>query len=258
MANNDVIYSRLGTGVLDLAVGNGWKSDDVAGYSFVRHPDQDLKYYSHQLLKILDKHFSAKEAYQIWHAIENYRARIEALYGPPNGAEGHLPFAKVAQEWYSLYGPEFEKHWYLTASLDMQYARTTGREIVKGRWLRLLHPDLISFVESGFLPQNVLSSLKTIKSGSLIAVLKTLFGSNKLKLAQMWVKLAAHLMGFELDGPGLDRALNEITLHAARLSLKVGYPLGTAEVALDYFRRLELGGLGVEVITGELDKTEPN
>ena len=62
----------------------------------------------------------------------------------------------------------------------------------------------------------------------------------------------------EYCAPALDKALTEITAHAVYLNYKEGYPVGAAEVALDYFRRLDLGGLGVEVITGELDKTESN
>jgi|GEM_PF-2342219 len=258
MANNEVIYSRLGTGVLDLGVGDWMKCDDIAGYSFVRHPDQDLKYYSHQLLRILGKHFCAKEAYQIWHEIERYRARIEAVYSPPSGAQGHLQFDKTAQEWYTIYGPRFEKLWYLTAPLDIHYARTTGREKTQGRWLRLLHPDLIAFSESGFSPILVLAALWDVRPGGLWTIAKMLFGSDKLALARLWTKLAALLMNFELDNAALDRALTEITAHAAYLSHKEGYPVGAAEVAMDYFRRLDLGGLGVEVITGELNKTESN
>ncbi|NWJ48248.1 MAG: hypothetical protein HXX08_20525 [Chloroflexi bacterium] len=249
MSINDSLYKSLGYGVLDINLGKWDRSNDVAGYSYVNHANQDNKYLTREFLRILGKRFSPTEAFAIKNEVEQYRAELECLYSPSVGAIGHISFEKAAQDWYNLHGVEFEKQWYLNMPLEIHFART-GREHVKGRWLRILNPDFLAFCEAGFSPSNIYYGLKAVGQSNLLNIILTWVNADKAKLAQLWVKLAAYLMGFCIDNNKMAKAMTEITLHATRLSFKLGYPVGTAEVALDYFQRLELSGLGIEAITG--------
>src|SRR5215210_7949378 len=107
------VYERLGIARLDTQVGEWQAWNDLANYSFVRHPEQDEKYYSRELLKILGKRFSNSEAWVIWQEVERYRHEFVTQFGPPQGAVGGPTFEQSAREWYSQYGRDFEKNWFL-------------------------------------------------------------------------------------------------------------------------------------------------
>ncbi len=234
----------LGYLQLDLAVGKWLAWDDVARFTHVGHPEQDDKLHVRELLRIFGKRFATAEAELIWQQVEEYRDRLTQLYGPAIGAVGKLNFEQAAQEWYTAYGRQFEKAWYLQAPLDLHFARS-GHEYIRGRWLRLLHPDLQYFVEGGFSAGEVLDTLILRRPGGSIW---QLWSMNRPALARFWVKLAAYLMDFPLEIEAIEQALAEITEHAARLGRRKGYPVETAAAALDYFRRLQMAGLGSEVI----------
>ncbi len=236
------LYERMGILRLDLASGEWQAWNDLANYSFVRYPEQDEKYYSRELLRILGKRFSNVEAGVIWQEIEHYRREFVALYGPPQGAVGGPSFEQAAGEWYSKYGRGFEKEWFLRIPLDLHYARA-GLERVRGRWLRLLHPDLLPFIEAGFSPWEVLSALHDPAWGGWFGLLRRWRQADEGELARMWAVLSARLLGFNLDQSGLEQALVEITLYSNRLSRAQAQAVRQVQATLEYFRRLELAGL---------------
>ncbi len=249
MTVNQEIFDRLGYGVEDLAVGDWFKCNDIASHSYVLHPDQDIKFYTRELLRILGRRFAAKLALQMWGEIKQYMEQVTTLYGPPGKAEGRPGFDQMAREWYAEHGQQYVKNWYLNVPLDIHYART-GQEKVRGRWVRLLHPELVVFCEAGFPPALIWEALNLVEKGGWPAAAKILLAAEPQPVARLWVKMAACLLNFPLDEIGLENALAEITYHSYRLGRLKGYPVGAAEVAVDYFRRLELGGLGPEAITG--------
>ena len=243
--------ARLGYGVLDMAVGKWSVANDIAGYSYVRHPEYDEKYYARELLRVLGKRFSNQEAHAMWLQIEKYRDSLVTLYGPPGGAIGRPVFEQTACEWFSSYGRRFEKAWALQVPLDRHYAES-GRERVHGLWLRLLHPELRYFIEAGFSSWEVLLALGNQQWGGWYKVAKRLWGTDRRELTRFWIQLAAYLMEFTLDNAQFEAALVEITEHASRLNRFMGYPVEAAAVALDYFRRLQLAGLGSDVVGIEI------
>lgn len=244
---NKALTTRLGYGVLDLEVGNWSASNDVAGYSYVRHPEFDDKFCARELLNLLGKRFATYEAQVMWQQIEQYRDLQATLYGPPGEAVGRPSLKQAAQEWYSIFGLRFEKAWYLQVPLEVHYARA-GRERVRGRWLRVLHPELRYFVEAGFSSGEILSAFSHNCGGGWRKILRRLWEADRRELTRFWLELAAYLMDFPVEIARLDVALAEVTAHAIRLSQKAGYPVEAAAATLDYLRRLQLGGLGPEVI----------
>ncbi|HEX2916722.1 MAG TPA: hypothetical protein VH186_38530 [Chloroflexia bacterium] len=241
---------RLGYGELDLMVGNWLTCNDVAGHTFLSHPEQDNKRCVRELLAILGKRFPGTLAQLMLDQIEQYRDDIAALYGPGEGAVGRIELEQAVRSWYDLYGSRVEKNWYLQAPLELHFSGN-GRERVYRRWLTFLHPDLIYYMQSGFDTGDIFLALRRMRSGGLIEALRVMRKGASREQALFWVELAAWLLGFDLQPDRLEAALAEVTTHAARLSRKQGYPAGPAQAALDYFRRLEKGGLGPEVITGE-------
>ncbi len=117
--SDSAFFERLGLTRLDLEVG-GWQAwNDLANYSYVRHPEQDEKHYSRELLRMLGKRFSNAEAAVIWQEVERYRREFVARFGPPQGAVGGPSFEESAREWYTLFGRGFEKDWFLRIPLDL-------------------------------------------------------------------------------------------------------------------------------------------
>ncbi len=246
MALETVWDSRLGYSRLDLAVGDWEASNDVAVFTAVRQPELDQKFYVRELLRIFGKRFATPLAALIWHEIENSQAEIARLYGPPTGQIGLVPFEQTAREWYTTEGRYFERNWYLASSIELNYART-GRELVQGRWLRWFQADLLYFVETGFSSAEILKALRQIQHRwwRLFRLPGPTDGRN---LNILWVRLAATLLGFEINEVELDRVLAEVAEHASRLSRKYRYPVNPAQAAIDYFRRLELGQLGPQIL----------
>ena len=247
METDASFYVRLGYGQLDLSAGDWQASDDVAGFTNVRHPERDQKFQVRELLRIFGKRFATAEAGLIWREIESYTDEIVRRYGPPQGAVGRISFEQAAHDWYDRFGRAFEKNWYLTtAALDLNYARA-GREKVKGRWLRWLYPDLVYFVEAGFTPAQILRMLK-ITQGSWWHSGRTLRQVNDTELSRVWVGLAARLLNFNLSDENFEAVQAEVAEHSARLSHWQKRPVAPALAAIDYFQRLELGQLGPEIL----------
>jgi len=240
--------ARLGYGVLDLSVGQWALSDDVAGHTNVRHPENDEKYYARELLRVLGKRFSNQEACAMWLQIEKYRESLVTLYGPPGTAVGRPAFEQTVREWYASYGNQFEKAWYLQIPLDIHYAQT-GRERVWGRWLRIIHPELRYYIEAGFSSWEVLVALGNRQWGGWYKVARRLWGHDRMELTKFWIQLGAYLMNFPLDELQFKAVQTEIIEHANRLNRMMGYPVEGAAVVLDYYRRLQLAGLGPEVVS---------
>ncbi len=239
----------LGYGVLDMQVGDWLTSNDVAGFTNVRCPYQDNKFHVRELLAILGKRFANAEAEAIWQEIENYRQAIAATFGPPTAPRELLDFAQAAHSWYAAYGPQFEKNWYLQAtSFDLTFARSQGRENIKGRWIHWIHPDFAFFVQAGFSPWTLLAAIHTSQFGGWLKTLDLLRFNNRERVRLFWVRLTAYLMGFDLNVAQVRGAVAEVAAHTVRLQEQYKRPVGTPEAALNYFRRLELGGLGPEVI----------
>lgn len=239
----------LGYGQLDMQVGEWYTCNDVAGFTFVRHPEQDAKYFVRELLRALGKRFSGDEARLIWNQIEQYRNELVTLYGPKEGARGRLEFELAAARWYAAYGLKFEKEWHLTAPFELQYSRAGHERITFGvHWLGLLHPDLVYLTRAGFNAGEVLYALRKLRNRGLLRTLLFLRTANDLEKARFWVEISAWLTGFALTDKQVSAALSDITIHAGNFSMQRGYPINPVMAILDYFRRLEFGGLGAEVI----------
>ena len=247
MGLSTVYDTRFGYSTLDQAIGDWNASDDVAAFTNVRHPERDEKTQVRELLRLLGKRFATPLARLIWQEIENYREEMVQRFGPKTGAVGRIPFEEAAVQWYHESGPQFEKRWYLTVSTaELNYART-GREHIQGRWIRMLQPNLAYFVDAGFSPMQIMQMLYRIRHDwwRIFPLLGKIDGPD---LARLWVKLAAGLIGFRLEGDSFDRVLAEVAEHSARLSYRQKYPVDAAVAAIDYFRRLELAQIGPSVL----------
>ena len=242
METDDETRKLLGYGQLDLQFGDWLSCNDVASFSFVRHPEQDAKYFVRELMRALGKRFPGIEAQLMWEQIEQYRNRITAIFGPPVGAQGKLDFDQAALEWYAEYGLKFEKEWSLTAPYDLQYSRG-GHERVKGHWLGLFHHDLVYFIEAGFSAGEVLFVLRELRKRGLLRTWRLLLTASEEIKARFWVEVSACLTGFVVTEEQVTMALHEIAIHTGRLGLQRGYPVNPVMATLDYFRRLEFGGL---------------
>jgi hypothetical protein len=240
-------HRLLGYGQMDLQVGDWLTCNDVATFTSVRYPEQDGKYYVRELLRILGKRFSGIEAGLIWNQVEQYRDNLANLFGPPEGASGRLEFGLAATEWYAQYGLKFEKEWHLAAPFELQFARV-GHERFGRHWLGLLHHDLVYFSEAGFSSLEILAALRKLRGRGLLGALVYLRTTNEVGKVRFWVEISAWLTGFALTEEQVTAALAEITIHAGRLGIQQGYPVNPVKATLDYFQRLEFGGLGPEVI----------
>ena len=247
MENDDDTRKLLGYGQMDLQVGDWLTCNDVASFTFVRHPEQDAKYFVRELMRALGKRFPGTEAQLMWDQIEQYRNHITTLFGPPQGAEGKLDFEQAALDWYAEYGLKFEKEWYLAAPFDLQYSRG-GRERVNGHWLGLFHHDLVYFVQAGFSAWQVLFVLRKLRNRGLFKSLWLLKTAPEEIKARFWVEVSACLTGFPITEEQVSIALSEIAVHSGRLGIQRGYPLNPVMATLDYFRRLEFGGLSAAAI----------
>lgn len=247
MENEDPARKLLGYGQLDLQVGEWFSCNDVASFSFVRHPEQDAKYYVRELMRALNKRFPGTEAQLIWGQIEKYRDHITDLFGPPEGAKGRLDFDQAALDWYAEYGLKFEKEWHLAAPFELQYSRV-GHERVAGYWLGLLHHDLVYFIKTGFSAGEVLFVLRKLRNRGLFRSLWLLLHASELNKARFWVEVSACLTGCRITEQQVSQALAEIAIHTGRLGLQRGYPVSPVMATLDYFRRLEFGGLSAAAI----------
>ena len=247
MENEDETRKLLGYGQLDMQVGDWLSCNDVASFSFVRHPEQDAKYYVRELLRTLGKRFPGTEAQVIWGQIEKYRDNIMALFGPPEGATGRLEFEQAAAEWYAQYGLKFEKEWYLAMPFDLQYSRG-GHERIRGHWLGLLHHDLVYFINAGFSAGDILYVLRKLRNRGLAKSLWLLLTASEETKARFWVEVSACLTNFRVTERQVSLALTEIAMHTGRLGVQRGYPINPVLATLDYFRRLEFGGLSAEAI----------
>lgn len=247
MENEGETRKLLGYGQLDLQIGDWFTCNDVASFSFVRHPEQDAKYFVRELMRALGKRFPGTEAQLIWDQVEQYRNRIASIYGPREGAQGKLDFERAALEWYAEFGLKFEKEWYLTAPFDLQYSRV-GHERINGHWLGLLHHDLVYFVKAGFSAWEVLFVVRKLRNRGLFKSLWLLLSASEEVKARFWVEVSACLTGFRITEQQVTTALGEIAIHAGRLGRQRGYPVDPVMATLDYFRRLEFGGLNADAI----------
>lgn len=242
-------HKLLGYGQLDMQVGEWFTCNDVAAFTYVRHPEQDAKYFVRELLRVLGKRFPGPEARLIWGQVEQYRNDLVNLFGPPEGAMGRLEFEQAAAEWYAEYGLKFEKEWHLAAPFELQYARVGHERIgLTAHWLGLLHHDLLYFTRAGFTAGEVLYALRKLRGRGLIRTLFLMKTANDLETARFWVEISAWLTGFALTEKQVTAALADITVHAGNFGIQRGYPISPVMAILDYFRRLEFGGLGPEVI----------
>ena len=236
----------LGYGLLDTQIGDWVASNDVATFTNVCHPRQDHKFYVRELLQILGKRFANAEAEAMWQEIENFREALAVTFGPAGTAK-LIDFAQAARSWYAANGPQFEKNWYLQASFDLNYAHI-GREQVKGRWLRWLHPGFSYFVEAGFPPWRIIRAVHSSQFEGWLKTLDLLRRDDNQTTTVFWVRLAAYIMHFSLSAGQVSQAIVEISRHAEQLNERYKRTVGITEAALDYFRRLELGQLGPAVI----------
>lgn len=239
--------ARLGYGLLDMQVGDWVASNDVATFTHVRHPELDNKYQARRLLEILGKRFATTEAQEMWAAIEQYREDLARRFGPPGQVVGLIEFEQAANEWYETYGLLFEKHWYLRAPFDLNYART-GREIIGGHWLTRLHPNFKHFTDAGFSPWLILKTLHLAQFDGWFATWRLLRRAEPAMLDYFWLRLAAYFLRFNLTVEQVEIAMREIKNHAKVIEATRNAPVSLAEAALDYFRRLEFARLGPEVI----------
>jgi hypothetical protein len=238
----------LGYGLLDVQVGNWVASDDVASFTYIHHPEQDQRRYARELLLVLDKRFASGEAEIIWQKIENYRENLARIYGPPDAAIGRVSFEKAARQWYAEYGLQFEKMWYLTAPLDLHLIRA-GREQITGRWLHWLHPDFAYFIEAGLSWRTILKAIHESQFGGWVATLRMLRQHDDTAKKAFWMRLGAYMANFDLTAGQGRQAILEIEIHQAWMQTTQNRTVNSAEATIDYFRRLELGRLGSQVIT---------
>jgi hypothetical protein len=187
---------------------------------------------------MLDKRFPNELAMLIWEALRQYEQERRLSGMVP------LPAKELAQEWYRLYGVQFEKAWYFGPHCAERHYLPAAHELEPGPMLSFIFqkmPALRLLGQAGF------------GFGQTIRLLLThpVFSWKGLRGREdtFWAWLVAGLSAFELSPEQLQRATGEILAHAQRLNARqASHRVILCEAALDYFRRLELAGLGSEAI----------
>ncbi len=230
---------RLGYGALDLQRGEWYSAADVVPFA---HPPTDPHSYARQLLQLLDKRFPDALAVSIWEAILQYQA-VRKLNGAPA-----LNMTELAREWYRLYGVAFVKAWYFGPACPPRHylLAGSGHECQPGllrRFLGRQFPFIELLGQAGFRFGQFCRLLLLHPAFSW----RGLTGREEV----FWPWLVASLNAFALSAEELRKATLEIQGYAERLKLPLTPSqrnLSLCEASIDYFRRLELAGLGPEAI----------
>lgn len=228
---------RLGYGAMELQRGQWFSNEDVVAFV---HPYQGPRSYVRSLLQLLGKRFPDTLAPSIWEAITGY-AETRKAQGKPS-----LPIKELAQEWYQLYGVQFVKDWYFGPACPERQYLAGGHEWQPGpivEYISRKFPILELFGRAGFTWGQVFH-LFWLEPGFSFRGLK---GQEDT----FWPWLVASLDNFLLSEEQVHQATQEIQEHARQLNLFEGRKrrgLALCEAAIDYFRRLEVAGLGPEAI----------
>ncbi len=232
-----LFIQRLGYGSLELQRGNWFSNADIAAFARVV---PNSHHYAGLLLLWLDKRFPDLLAEKIWHEITGY-ARQKGILDQPE------PFLKnLAREWFSLYGLKVIKDWYFSPNCPQRHYLQGGHEWEPGpltgfllRW----EPVLEVFGQAGFDLGKILGIILE-HPGYILRNWKSLD-------LGFWIWFVANLNNLELSPKQINLAFGEISyLQASGASLTSG--LKTRKeicgTVLDYFKRLDLAGLGPEAI----------
>ncbi len=225
---------KLGYGVLDLQHGDWFSDHDIAAFA---RPEHNAKYYVRALLKMLGKRFPDALAPLVWAEINCYQ--IKQNQGKS--------FEEAAQEWYKRDSTQFIKNWYFSPDCPEHHYLAGGHEWEPGTLFKFScrkFPVLERLGRAGFNFRQIRRQLATDPAFSW----RGLRGQERF----FWPWLLATLNEFELSSSQLEQITLEIEVHAQKLNLFTAYPaarnLACCEAAIDYFRRLELAGLGAEAI----------
>lgn len=232
-----LFVERLGYGALDLQRGNWFSDADVL--NFVSN-QPGPRYYARYLLRVLGKRFPDALATEIWETLNRYgQTRLTS-------GSKEIPFAELAREWYQLFGVRFEKEWYFGPYHPARHYLFGGHE-----W----EPGLLRGLLARYFPMLELLGRAGINFWQFFSLLR-LEPRYSLKGLQgkedsFWPWAVASLNGYELSAAQMQQATQEILEHTRRLNLFVTQPtrsLALCEASLDYFRRLEIAGLGATAI----------
>jgi hypothetical protein len=228
---------RLGYGALELERGQWLSSQDVASFT---QPEYSPRHYARSLLPILGKRFPDELATRMWEVITEYGERCALSGAKP------LPFNALAQQWYNQYGIQFVKAWYFGPHCPQRHYMAAGHEWEPGPILSFITrriPALELLGRAGFDLGRALYLVWVEKRFSW----RGLRGKEPL----FWPWMIASLEDFALSYEQVQQASREIDEHIRRLDLQILYPqpnLARCAAAIDYFRRLEMAGLGPEAV----------
>lgn len=238
VAEDSELRRRLGYGVLDVQGVSGVGYEDVLRFSHVREPGLNPRQMASRLRKVLNRTFTEKEAYAVWHEIDEYRRQLSA----ETGAEVDLD--QAAREWDAQYGYAFRRRWFLSQPEPGNHRIVPGaRErgtTTAGKAAGLVIPELKPLLEAGYSVTDVIAQVASEPLPSArIAVTR----ARKKARNKHYVRLIGRLTGWELSEKEAERVWDEAVKHRDSLSKRQGHHVPMERALVDYFKRLRLSGL---------------
>lgn len=230
------LLDRLGYGILDIPFRAGVGFEDVYRFGYLVQPERAPYFYTRLLLRILGIAFARNLAHAMWAEILKHKWYLSQEAGKDVGIE----FA--AHDWYTKYGHEFEKQWYLQKpEVPKRFpgARERGPGLAE-KAAGLVIPGLKELAEVGFSILDVFSATKSLGGEGFRLLIGIAPEEEKEKF---YVRLIARLAEYELNSEEeAEKVWQEILEHKWYMSEKAKRDVGLEAAALDYFKRLKLAG----------------
>lgn len=229
---------RLGYGAFDVLKGEWAASGDIA--LFTESGRTGPRFFVRYLLNILGRRFPDALAVEIWEEITRF--------GQERCAEGLEPLLReeLTREWYRCRRVEFLKEWYFGPHCPERHYLKAGHEWEPGPRFKLLNR---------LSPEWEILGRAGISLGQVWRVFATYPGycarNWKTGNYYFWAWFVTQISETDLSPGEIERAALEIESHSASSGFPGIYskPSQAACAAtLDYFRRLEMAGLGPEAI----------
>ncbi|MDQ3328115.1 MAG: DUF4032 domain-containing protein [Chloroflexota bacterium] len=238
VAEDSELRRRLGYGMLDVQGVSGVGFEDVLRYSHIREPGMNPRQMASRLRKLLNRTFTEKEAYAVWHEIAEYRRRRSAETGDD------VALDQAARDWDSQYGYAFRRRWFLSQPEPGQRRFVPG---ARERWpttaskaAGLVIPELKPLLEAGY---SVTDLIAQVASAPLPSARIAVNRARKKARNKHYVRLIGRLTGWELSAEEAERVWDEALKHRESLSKRQGHQVPMERALVDYFKRLRLSGL---------------
>jgi len=238
LAQDSELRRRLGYGVLDVQGVSGVGFEDVLRFSHVREPGLNPRQKASRLRKLLNRTFTEREAYAVWHEIAEYRNRRLA------DTDEDIAVDQAAREWDAQYGYAFRRRWFLSQPEPGQRRYVPGaRErgpTTASKAAGLVIPELKPLLEAGY---SVTDLIAQVASDPLPSARIAVSKARKKARNKHYVRLIGRLTGWALSAEEAERVWDEASKHRESLSKRQGHDVPMERALVDYFKRLRLSGL---------------